>query len=69
MRSGFPDACIGANGLTAVFNIRQFIELQEFAGSAEIGVDAWRAALQIATDLTSVCKQHAAERLAGMRRW
>lgn len=69
MRSGFPDARIGASGLTAVFNIRQFIEFQEFADSGDIGVHSWRAALQIAADLTTLCKQHAAERVAGMRRW
>jgi hypothetical protein len=69
MRSGFPDARIGANGLSAVHNIRQFIEFQEFAESGGIDVNSWRAALQIAADLTTICHQHAAERHAGMRRW
>jgi hypothetical protein len=68
MRKGFSDACIVANGLSAVHNIRQFIEFQEFAESG-VDVQSWRAALQIAADLNTVYRQHAAERLTGARRW
>jgi hypothetical protein len=62
------DAHIAASGASAVHNIRQFIESHEFADGT-IGKEAWSVAFQIAADLTILCRQHAADRVAGIRHW
>jgi hypothetical protein len=68
MRKGSSDAHIAASGASAIHNIRRFIESQEFA-DGPIGKEAWSAALQIAADLTILCRQHASDRRSGVRFW
>jgi hypothetical protein len=66
MRKGFSDARIVATDFTAAHNM-MLIEL-EFAPRS-VGLQLWGAAFEIAADLTQVCRQHAAERSCGDRRW
>jgi hypothetical protein len=68
MRKRLSDPRVVASGVSAVDNIRQFIELKEFA-DVSFDVRTWNVALQVAADLAKLCKQHAAERLTGVRRW
>jgi hypothetical protein len=68
MRRRLSDPHIAASDVSAVDNIRQFIGSDEL-GEGRFALRSWDAALQIAADLTKLCRQHAAERLAGARRW
>jgi hypothetical protein len=68
MRKRLSDPRIVASGVSAVENIRRFIELKEFP-DGHFDVRTWNVALQIATDLATLCRRHAAERLTGVRRW
>jgi hypothetical protein len=67
MPRSLPDPRIPANGVSAVHNIRGFIEADEFARG--VGVQSWNAALLIAADLTELYRRHMAERISGVRRW
>jgi hypothetical protein len=68
MRNGFADAQIVATEVTAAHNLRLFVEFREFE-AASLNMESLRAALQIAADLATVYRQHAAERHSGIRRW
>jgi hypothetical protein len=68
MRKRLSDPRIVASGVSAVDNIRQFIDSQEL-GEGRFDVRSWTTALQSAADLKTLCSQHAAERLLRIRRW
>jgi hypothetical protein len=56
------------NEVTAALNLRLFVEYRELESIA-LDVQASQAALQIAADLSTVYRQHAADRRSGIRRW
>lgn len=68
MRMGLPDTCIAASEATASHNVSQFLESTETPRD-RMTLRSLQAALQIAADLTTLCRQHADERLTGIRRW
>jgi hypothetical protein len=68
MRKGFSDARIVASEVTAALNLRLFVEHRDFEPIA-MNMQSLQAALQIAADLSTVYKQHAADRRSGARRW